>query len=68
MASAAQFETNRLNALASTPPRAPLRRLLNDLRQFQSGRWLRAEVLRDGFDEQHHCIRRRPPRYQAFVP
>ena len=30
-----------------------LRRLLNDLRQFQSDRWLRAEVLRDGFDERH---------------
>jgi preprotein translocase subunit SecA len=28
-----------------------MRRLLNDLRQFQSDRWLRAEVLRDGFDE-----------------
>jgi hypothetical protein len=32
---------------------ASLRRLLNDLRQFQSDRWLRAEVLRDGFDEAH---------------
>jgi hypothetical protein len=30
-----------------------LRRLLHDLRQFQSDRWLRAEVLREGFDEQH---------------
>jgi SEC-C motif len=30
---------------------ASLRRFLNDLRQFQSDRWLRAEVLRDGFDE-----------------
>jgi len=30
-----------------------LRRLLNDLRQFQSDRWLRAEVLRDGFDEEY---------------
>jgi len=30
-----------------------MRRLLNDLRQFQSDRWLRAEVLREGFDEQH---------------
>ena len=28
-----------------------LRRLLNDLRRFQSDRWLRAEVLREGFDE-----------------
>ena len=28
-----------------------MRRLLNDLRQFQSDRWLRAEVLRDGFNE-----------------
>jgi hypothetical protein len=27
-----------------------LRRLLNDLRQFQSDRWLRAEVLCEGFD------------------
>jgi hypothetical protein len=32
---------------------AGLRRLLNDLRQFQSDRWLRAEVLREGFNEQH---------------
>ena len=30
-----------------------MRRLLNDLRQFQSDRWLRAEVLSDGFDEDH---------------
>jgi hypothetical protein len=28
-----------------------MRRLLNDLRQFQSDRWLRAEVLREGFNE-----------------
>ena len=27
------------------------RRFLSDLRQFQSDRWLRAEVLREGFDE-----------------
>jgi hypothetical protein len=27
------------------------RRLLNDLRRLQSDRWLRAEVLREGFDE-----------------
>jgi hypothetical protein len=30
-----------------------LRRLLNDLRQFQSDRWLRAEVLREGFNEDY---------------
>ena len=30
-----------------------MRRFLNDRRQFQSDRWLRAEVLRDGFDEAH---------------
>jgi hypothetical protein len=30
---------------------ASLRRFLSDLRQFQSDRWLRAEVLREGFDE-----------------
>ena len=30
-----------------------LRRLLNDLRQFQSDRWLRAEALREGFDEDY---------------
>jgi hypothetical protein len=30
-----------------------LRRLLNDLRALQSDRWLRAEVLRDGFDEDY---------------
>jgi hypothetical protein len=35
---------------------ASLRRLLNDLRQFQSDRWLRAEVLRDGFNEQYYGI------------
>jgi hypothetical protein len=28
-----------------------MRRLLSDLRQFQSDRWLRGEVLREGFDE-----------------
>jgi hypothetical protein len=28
-----------------------LRRFLSDLRQFQSDRWLRAEVLREGFDQ-----------------
>ena len=28
-----------------------LRRFLSDLREFQSDRWLCAEVLRDGFDE-----------------
>jgi SEC-C motif len=28
-----------------------MRRFLSDLRQFQSDRWLRAEVLREGFDE-----------------
>ena len=28
-----------------------MRRLLNDLRALQSDRWLRAEVLREGFDE-----------------
>ena len=33
-----------------------LRRLLNDLRQFQSDRWLHAEVLRDGFDEAYYGI------------
>jgi hypothetical protein len=33
-----------------------LRRLLNDLRQFQSDRWLRAEILRDGFDEAYYGI------------
>jgi hypothetical protein len=32
---------------------ASMHRLLNDLRQFQSDRWLRAEVLRDGFDEDY---------------
>jgi SEC-C motif len=35
---------------------ASLRRFLNDLRQFQSDRWLRAEVLRDGFDEAYFGI------------
>jgi hypothetical protein len=30
-----------------------LRRLLADLRELQSDRWLRAEVVREGFDEQH---------------
>jgi hypothetical protein len=35
-------------ARAST--HASMRRLLNDLRKFQSDRWLRAEVLRDDFD------------------
>jgi hypothetical protein len=30
-----------------------MRRLLNDLRRSQSDRWLRAEVLGDGFDEQY---------------
>jgi hypothetical protein len=41
-----------------------MRRLLNELRQLQSDRWLRAEVLRDGFDEKyigiadtHHVIK-----------
>jgi hypothetical protein len=38
---------------ARTSTHASLRRLLNDLRQFQSDRWLRAEVLRDGFDEDY---------------
>jgi hypothetical protein len=33
-----------------------LRRFLSDLRQFQSDRWLRAEVLREGFDEQYYGI------------
>jgi SEC-C motif-containing protein len=41
-------------ARAST--HASLRRLLNDLRQFQSDRWLRAEVLREGFDEAYYGI------------
>jgi hypothetical protein len=35
---------------------ASLRRFLNDLRQFQSDRWLRAEVLREGFDEAYFGI------------
>jgi hypothetical protein len=35
---------------------ASLRRLLNDLHQFQSDRWLRAEVLREGFDEAYYGI------------
>jgi hypothetical protein len=44
---ATQASVDRARALAHNS----LRRLLNDLRQFQSDRWLRAEVLRDGFDE-----------------
>ena len=35
---------------------ASLRRFLNDLRQFQSDRWLRAEVLREGFDAAYFGI------------
>jgi SEC-C motif len=46
---ATQAAVDRARAAAH----ASLRRFLNDLRQFQSDRWLRAEVLRDGFDEQH---------------
>jgi hypothetical protein len=46
---ATQASVDRARASAHSS----LRRLLNDLRQFQSDRWLRAEVLRDGFDEQH---------------
>jgi SEC-C motif len=45
---ATQASVDRARASAQ----ASLRRLLNDLRQFQSDRWLRAEVLRDGFNEQ----------------
>jgi hypothetical protein len=30
-----------------------MRRFLSELRQFQSDRWLRAEVLREGFDEDY---------------
>jgi len=41
-------------ARAST--HASLRRLLNDLRAIQSDRWLRAEVLREGFDEAYFGI------------
>jgi hypothetical protein len=44
---ATQASVDRARALAHNS----LRRFLNDLRQFQSDRWLRAEVLRDGFDE-----------------
>lgn len=33
-----------------------LRRFLNDLRQFQSDRWRRAEVLHDGFGEAYYGI------------
>jgi hypothetical protein len=33
-----------------------MRRLLNDLRQFQSDRWLRAEILREGFNEAYYGI------------
>ena len=33
-----------------------MRRLLSDLRQVQSDRWLRAEVLRDGFNEAYYGI------------
>ena len=46
---ATQVSVDRARASAHNS----LRRLLNDLRQFQSDRWLRAEVLREGFDEQH---------------
>ena len=46
---ATQASVDRARASAH----ASLRRLLNGLRQFQSDRWLRAEVLRDGFDAQH---------------
>jgi hypothetical protein len=44
---ATQASVDRARAAAH----ASLRRFLNDLRQFQSDRWLRAEVLREGFDE-----------------
>ena len=43
---AAQASVDRARASAH----ASLRRLLNDLRQLQSDNWLRAEVLKDGFD------------------
>ena len=46
---ATQAAVDRARALAHNS----LRRLLHDLHQFQSDRWLRAEVLRDGFDAQH---------------
>jgi hypothetical protein len=38
---------------ARSSAHASLRRLLASLRRFQSDRWLRAEVLRDGFDEDY---------------
>jgi hypothetical protein len=44
---AAQASVDRARASAHNS----MRRFLNDLRQFQSDRWLRAEVLREGFDE-----------------
>jgi hypothetical protein len=46
---ATQASVDRARATAHNS----LRRFLNDLRQFQSDRWLRAEVLRDGFDEDY---------------
>jgi hypothetical protein len=49
---ATQASVDRARASAH----ASLRRLLNDLRQFQSDRWLRAEVLREGFDEAYFGI------------
>jgi len=49
---ATQASVDRARASAH----ASLRRFLNDLRQFQSDRWLRAEVLREGFDEAYFGI------------
>jgi SEC-C motif len=44
---ATQASVDRARASAH----ASMHRLLKDLRQFQSDRWLRAELLREGFDE-----------------
>jgi len=49
---ATQVSVDRARASAHNS----LRRFLSDLRQFQSDRWLRAEVLREGFDEQYYGI------------
>jgi SEC-C motif len=49
---ATQAAVDRARATAHSS----LRRFLNDLRQFQSDRWLRAEVLREGFDEAYFGI------------
>jgi hypothetical protein len=46
---ATQVSVDRARASAH----ASMHRLLNDLRQFQSDRWLRTEVLREGFDERY---------------